>query len=573
MLQQMKSDTVVAAKASGLELHLDAAHTRIEKAFLDGGDVLVSVMDILDRLVQRLDHLIETFDGQTATTTIEGLKGTISLLSDLPDLQSSQQSAFAVIGADCSSTVKHVADMREIIRYLRIFAITMKVTGAGLEGFTEFSDEIRERIQSGSLRVDHFAEQLAQMRATLVSASQVSDLIGSEFRSTVPQIVADLESSAGKMAQQHQDMGAVAGKAKAVANGVKKKIAQVLSALQIGDVTRQRIEHIRAALTLIDTLQGHADEAPSSATRLARAATRMVNAQLQETVEQFQQQCGAITAILSSFSADATEIMRLHDLLAQDISGADRNVLLAMEREIAHACDLMARVKAGSRDGDAMVASVMETSEELLQGIEIIRAIKTDIHYMALNSSIRCARLGVAGLAVNVVSGELRIHAAMLEVPADAIVNGLRSIEASAKTLTSARSTTNGDFDGSLNEALTAIRTISGAMQTGLEAFAQESEQVFVRITGAVAKLDFQEKLGQSLAACVEMSQANADDQDEDDLVIDDLVQDISSQIFSLYTMAEERAIHRRFLPLDETRTDKAAVPAAADEDEFADLF
>lgn len=34
------------------------------------------------------------------------------------------------------------------------------------------------------------------------------------------------------------------------------------------------------------------------------------------------------------------------------------------------------------------------TVRALLDGIETVRVIKTDIHYMALNSNLRCSKLG-----------------------------------------------------------------------------------------------------------------------------------------------------------------------------------
>jgi hypothetical protein len=49
---------------------LTAAHARIEKTFLDGGAVLVSVMEILSNLIGILDGMTGTLDGKTAKTPL-----------------------------------------------------------------------------------------------------------------------------------------------------------------------------------------------------------------------------------------------------------------------------------------------------------------------------------------------------------------------------------------------------------------------------------------------------------------------------------------------------------------------
>ncbi|MFB2550023.1 chemotaxis protein [Ensifer soli] len=580
MHSHLKRITIEAEPRPVLEQKLSIAHARIEKSFLDGGAVLVSVMEILNRLVELLDRLTGTLDGETTTGTIAGLKGTVAELAKLPGIEEARQSTFRDLTGICASTNRHVEDMRETIRYLRTFAVTVKITGAGLAEFAEFADEIRERIQSGGREVDSFAGHLADMRRKLEGARRFSGEILTDFNATIPRIVRDLTESSGALASQHREMSDIAAEVKRVAQGVQMKIATVLSALQIGDITRQRIEHIQSTFDAFDAFaRSDAGTALGKAALadLEGAILQLCEAQIREMVADFEKEARNIHGTIARFTRDAGEILALHErlgrkLVGEGIGGERRTVLQSMEATIADACRLVGRVEGSSRDADEVVLTVVGTADDLMKGIEVIRAIKTDIHYMALNSNLRCSRLGDEGRAVNVVSGELRHFAAQLEGPADATVTELRKVEAAAQALTRKDGVTVGDIGGPLTDALAAIRGVCAEMETGLTAFSEEGQAVFSRMNAAIATLDFQTELGGVLGECVDLAAGLAPRGTIDLDGIAEAIAPLSAGIHGVYTMAQERVIHAAFLPLAAS----AALPpvtAENEEDLFADAL
>ncbi|MVA72286.1 chemotaxis protein [Agrobacterium vitis] len=535
---------------SDFEVKLASAHSRIEKSFLDGGAVLVSVMDNLGSLVDSLDQLTGVLDGKTTTDTVQGLRKTVSDLALLPARASARQDSFSQISDQCASTYSHVEEMRETIRYLRTFAITVKITGAGLAEFSGFADEIRERIQSGAEEIDRFAEQLAGMRGQLDTARAFSDGILSDFSNTIPTIVSSLTLSSDQLATQHKTMAGIANDVKGLTRAIQGKIANVLSALQIGDITRQRIEHIQSSLDYLEEFfaaGGLRD--PAEKEVLRQAVLHLAHAQLQESLDDFRQKCTSIAANMSSFTSDAARVLALRDELNQSGGDNDRSLLRKMESDISHACALSARVQDRSHESDAVVSSVTQSAQALQEGIETIRSIKTDIHYMALNSNLRCSRLGDAGRSVNVVSGELRTFAAKLETPADAIVEDMRCVEEATASLTRDDNDDINHIHEPLNLALDKIRVVATDMEKGLEAFGAEGQLVFSRISAAVTKLDFDGELGGLLLDCLAIAD-RARGHMPSLSAIPAAALPLSQKIFAIYTMAQERDIHQRFLPL-----------------------
>lgn len=556
-----------------LQERLSTAHARIEKAFLDGGETLVSVMELVNAMIGTLDRFSRSLDGETATVTIGGMTKAIDDLGSLPATASARQQSFLDIGDICAGAISHVDDMRETFRYLKVFATTVKITGAGLSEFAEFAEEIRNRIHSGADEINRFSAELDRMRQELDGASKVSHGILSEFGATVPALAANLSHNAGRMTKEYEVMAALAREVKAVAGEVQQKIAQTLSALQIGDITRQRIEHVK---TSIDYLEAFLEEpegrALASAERAAleAAVSSMLQAQLDQTLVEFRDKCAQIFATISSFSGAAAQILSLRTNLVGSRDGADERALALMARDLGLALDLTAKVQDRSAESARLAHSVGHSVQALIASIETLRGIKTDIHYMALNSNLRCSRLGDAGRSVNVVSGELRTFAARLEAPADAVVDSMRRISMAADALTGSSGTGLMNLGAPLAAAQAAVAEAATEMDEGMQALDEQGNAVFGRIAAAVRSLDFEQALGALLADCVDIATDMAAGQPE--VPSADVAGALSARIHAIYTMAEEREIHRRFLPLPAgSDITTGSVAMAGDDDDFLD--
>ncbi|UXS03668.1 chemotaxis protein [Agrobacterium tumefaciens] len=552
---------------------LALAQSRIEQTFLDGGSVLVSVMEILSELIAILDRMTGSMDGDTAGTAVSNMQMTVEELIRLPEMENARQTAFTEMSTLCKSSNGHVDDIKETIRYLKTFAVTVKITGAGISEFSAFAEEIRERIHFGGDEVAKFAQYLDLMDKQLAKARDVSSAIRVDFDATIPEIVRGLKTNAGRIGDQHRDMTAMASKVKSIAQGVQAKIGSTLSSLQIGDITRQRIEHVNTTLALFDEYR-HSEEArvlsAAEMDALCDTVFELVRAQIEETAATFQQDCRKIFAGIASFADDAANILSLRDRLVEDADKDGGSALQLLERDIAKACNLAGRVQESMVEANAAVSSVTSTAQDLLQGIEVLRSIKTEIHYMALNSNLRCSKLGDEGRSVNVVSAELRVFADKLETPADAIVGDLRRIEAAIADLAGEKQSS-ADLRKPLNEALDAVSQAKIQMETGLRDLAEEGQAVFSRISAAVVKLDFESELGNVLEECRQIAGDIAVTSAQDITAFAEKILPLSSRIYKIYTMAQERDVHMHYLPVDLASGQKEPMATASDDDD--DLF
>lgn len=569
----------IAAYTSGNDISqtLESARSQVEERFLEGGTVLLSVMDVLNRLLTSLDQITKALDNDEASETDADLRSTVESLRGLPGAEEARQSALASLAEIGFGLRRHVADMQETMRYLRTFAVTVKITGAGLAEFEGFAQEILERIYSGTDEVNRFATHLDSLEKEVRQALSLGANVSKSYADTVPAVARALEDDARTIAGHRHNLGRIAQEVAAIARGVQAKVAATLSALQIGDITRQRIEHVQSTFALLeDFLAGEGSALdPAQRRRLENAVHHLTARQMSDMCAAFHRESGNVVRTIASFGQDTREILKLRDEMNGRGDDAGGNFMRALEASVSAAQEIVKQVDAAGRQADQVSRSTLGTAARLLEAIGNIRAVKTDIHYMALNTNLRCSRLGEEGRSINVVTAELRIFAAKLDDSADAIVNGLPALEAAAGHIAPATGTGSGGLAESLTSAVGRIRSGADMMEDELRVLAEHGREVAARINLLIGKLDFQHDLGDVLARCAEVLETVAGDEIADISDIAEAIAPLDRGIFKLYTMVQERNVHREILPATE---ESAAAPAEAakaesDEDLFADAL
>ncbi|MBX5215500.1 MULTISPECIES: chemotaxis protein [unclassified Rhizobium] len=565
-----------AAYTSGREISqiLESARSQVEERFLAGGAVLLSVMDVLNRLLNSLESVAKVLDDKEASDTGADLRATVEILTALPVTEENRQQALISLAHTGRDLRKHVADMQETMRYLRTFAVTVKITGAGLAEFAGFAQEILERIYSGTDEVNRFAAHLDSLEKEVKFAASFGANVSRSYADTVPAVAGALRDDAAKIAEHRKNLGVLAREVGAIARGVQSKVSSTLSALQIGDITRQRIEHVQATFSMLEDFLAGEDGARLDAgarQRLQNVVHHLTAAQINDMWINFQRDSENVVKTIASFDHDMREILKLRDQMGTESGEAGGNFMRALESSVSAAHEIVKQVDTASRQADQVSHSTIGTAAKLSEAIVNIRVVRTDIHYMALNTNLRCSRLGEEGKSINVVTAELRIFAGKLDESADAIVNGLPALEAAAGRVAPATDAAAGGLDESLTSAVGNIRSAANVMENELKVLAENGREVAAKIGLLIGKLDFQHELGDVLARCADVLKgvAGIDVADISDLA--EAIAPLDRKIFKLYTMVQERNIHRDIIPASNENITAPAETAKTEND--VDLF
>ncbi len=567
----------VADNSTGVLVFVDrmeTARSRIEERFLDGGAALLSILDVLNKLIASLDQLTGSLDEGTANATMAELKSTVERLSQLTRLESGRQVGFQEIACAERKLRPQIEEMQETLRYLRTFAVTAKITGAGIADFAGFAEEILARIQEGSRQVNDLAGKLSTLGHGLGPVMSKGKAILASYDQTVPQIVTGLSNGASEIGKHRKLLVERAGRVRAVAGGIQSKLASTLSAMQVGDITRQRIEHCQSSLRILsEYLESPAAAGLTGEQResLSLIIRKLVSLQLNQSIADFDRDTAKIVVTVASFRSDLSQIEALRAAMTDTDGGDNDNAIRQLESGVAAARGAVREIEDVAHHAGELSRSTSDTVRELLDGIGTVKVVRTDIHYMALNTNLRCSKIGEEGKAINVVTAELRNFAAALDETAEKILAELQTLEIAANKLTSVHGEEGEQsLDQRLENALENIRSVGDRMDAQMLALNDQSRTAVGEMDISLARLNFNAELGEVLRSCADEMELDGDVFEAPGLGA--ALAEVGGRIARLYTMVTERELHAAVLGT-EPPVEAAVVVAVMSDDDIDDAL
>ncbi|WP_141720118.1 hypothetical protein [Rhizobium sp. YK2] len=550
---------------------------QIEQRFLDGGAVLITVTEALAKLVSLLEHIGNSLKEENATEATARLLQTVDLLNKLPPAEARRRESVAAIGQTGGRLAEHVLSMEETLRYLRTFAATAKIAGARIPDFSSFASEIVERIEFAAKEVKALSLQIRSLEGQIESATANEDGSLGQHLNGIPSIAQRLMSNAEEIQLQRRNLSELADSVAGLARKIQNKVAHTLSAMQIGDITRQRVEHCQTAHAIAEAYLASEVPASLSATdrqRLSQLAMTLVFELLGETTKDFDRETAKIVDNIRSFSDDIGTLLDLYRTMMSQ-SGQDRkSPINSLRGDLAAARIVVDRIDVAAAGANRLSEKTSEMIKELTTSILTIQLVRRDIQYMALNTNLRCGKLGEEGRAINVVAGELRSFASLLDEDAEKILVGLGKLETQAAGLRDWRQA--GEEESSslgthIDAALAHIGEAGAAMDLNVQELRRCGEAMTSQVADVIKGLDFRAGIGETLASCTKeaglMRSAFVDATG-----LEAPVAAISERIFKIYTMAAERELHAVIFGAVNSLAESARAPAS-DEDLFADAL
>lgn len=566
-----------------------------EQAFIALGDVLMAARSRLGQAGEGLKGLSARMgaeDGATTGATLEqarldlhGITGqTRAVRAALDGLSS----VAPTVGRPLSAIAKIIGEIAALATNAKIQAAQVRAGEVDFSVFTRDIDRLRlmagEAVRRAETRLGELAGGLGQVQ---VDAQQ----FGQGDAQELERIAAGLAGRLGELARRRQEARRALDDFQRRADTIAQRVERCVGALQINDLTSQRVAHVQTALGLLRVLCGaEAAAAPGlewmdgmgveRRQALVAAVCRLQGAQLERAGADFRDAVAEVRADMDGLAADAAAIRAE----AQRVFGGDvgeDSFVRAIAADIGRAAQLLRayctiddRIRAGI---DGVSAGFVAMAED----VRAIQSIDTDMRVMGLNATLKCTRLGASGVALGVVAQELRACSRRTEETARAID---RAISAAAERAAAAAATSleeyraaadlsarlgaaaeqmiafSGDFSAALHainlacgEAGTLLRRENGANTQRVSAPAAEWDQRFIAACGAAAAslTGFADAIGPGIDTA-------------------EIRDDVSRLLGGHYTMASERVIHELFA---EVETAPSAPASAAATDDIDDLF
>jgi hypothetical protein len=422
---------------------LAAPRQEIETAFLAVGQELADASALLDRIVAAFEALPRDLDGTEMQEAGARLARFTGHAHEIAAAFARERGDVQKLLAAVNAATHPVEDLHRSVRLMGILSVNARIVAAGLtdaaDQFDVFTTDIADLSKSATAAVVAFADGHARLAGAVQRAAGQFSGFEAAHRERLAGLAANLDQGLAAVAERQRLSAGRSAETARVSQEMAMRIASAVMALQVGDSTRQRVQHSEEALAhLVGWLAGEASQglAVAAEDRPALAATviSLQQAQLRGTIEAFGHETReaehALVELATDASAAITECRRLYD----EKSGGTPIALLGTQmREAA----LLLRDCASERDQlDALATAVGDMVEVLLGHVEAVQEIEANMRLVGLNAAVKCAQLGPRGAALSVIAAQLRELTGELVPAARAAVTQLDAAVGIARAFT-----------------------------------------------------------------------------------------------------------------------------------------
>lgn len=571
--------------------------TAMRSAFGGAEDRLLGIGSALDKAIALLDQLGRSFQGLVVELQGDDLRRAVQDLTTaaagLGRLTAGQDGSGGVLGRLLGQAREIGGEVRRLdktIGSIGVLAMNAKIAASYLTGdqadFSSFTAETMRLSALARTSLDSFGRELAalgkDLEQAVASQSGFEAKRSATFAEVPRRLVAGAEAVDGRKLRAATAATAVEERSKKIG----QRVGTVVMALQVGDITRQRLEHVESALALLaDLLSGRVRDggddrsawwqalSPDQRDAAAAGLCRMQAAQLVNADRQFCEEVRQIATTLGALAGDAREIGRLGADAFGTAGSRQSSFLGELEAEVVVVNGLVEGYRASSAETDQLTRSVADAVGGLTGHVETVQSLEADIRLMGLNTTLRCSRLGVQGRALTVIAQELRAYADQTAEVATEIMQGLRSLVDTAGLLSDSeahRTTTAiSGVATSMTESMTLLAAAGERFGDALAALGRDSQTVAATLEETAAGLTLSTEVGAALRRIAGGLEAaagaspGAPGLDE----IPGMDAQVLGGLWSSYTMEAERAVHGQFAVRRDGGT--GGTPEAAVEDVF----
>ena len=462
-----------------------------EDEFLQIGSEVQDFYQRSGDITRMANQLLELVSGDNARFLTDRLH---QMMADMESYLSEARSR----SADSCSTLVQVQDLLEKLsepldgfhkmnKALRMLSISTKIESARL-------GELGSGFVNLAMDVEKLSHQVNDKSAAIMSHRQLlATMIGSNLatvRSSEVAQDATVTSSLKSTASSLQELVSVNERCtqfgalvSSVSAEVTACISEVVSSMQMHDMTRQQVEHIVEAL---ERLFGDLSALENAANNESRRMELIVESgdvcELQEAQLRF--------AASELYSAVQTIVENLRDVARKQSFMADetRNVTGVAELSGSSFVDVMSHgmnaitaaltlCASADRDMSHTLKKVAHTISEIAVFVTDIEAIGSEIDLIALNAQVKAAHTGAEGAALGVLAEAIKRLS-------DDAVRQTDSVAATLKKINSATEYLSLDADTEEENLGSRITSMQQEVAEILRALAGMNRELFLILSG-----------------------------------------------------------------------------------------
>lgn len=473
-----------------------APRDAIDGAFVSVGGRLADCAAILAHLTQTFEELpAELESGELAEAT-ERLAVVSRRAREISQVLAAEQVDLTRLVQVVAHAQHPIDELRRAVKMMNIVAVNARVVAAGIiaemDDFEVFTTDIARLSDTAAQTIATFSRTYVALVGVVGVAAETRSRFEATHRDTLSVLAAELETSLTEVTRQRLDAiesSAVTGR---MSREITERVAATVMALQVGDATRQRIEHVEAALReLADVGTDRALVAP-----IAELQRR----QLASTREALVEQMASGEQALRALARDAVAVLE-H---AREVYGEndDRSALSRLRDAVRDAVQVLRDCEAEREQLNKVAAAVADSVKVLLDHVEAVQDIEAKMRLVSLNAAVKCAQLGPRGRALDVISQQLRALTGETVNSAHEAVGRLSEAASLAEAFISSAGCEAGrvgDLECEATAALVLLETVGDRMKKALTNLYRDGPIVAQHLDEAVEDLSHHGAISEAL--------------------------------------------------------------------------
>jgi hypothetical protein len=571
---------ILASRLLAIAADLAAPREAIDGAFVAVGSRLAECADILSRLTETFETLPVDLEGPDLAEATDRLAVVGRRAGEIAVTLGAEQADLNRLVDALRGAAHPISELRRTVKMMGIVAINARVVAASVvsdtEDFGVFTTDIAQLSESAATTIQRFSRTYEALSIVVGEAAMARASFEQAHRDTLSTLATELERDLAEVTEQRLTSvrsSAVTGQ---MSRAIADKVATTVMALQVGDATRQRVEHVEAALRDLSALilpeGARAEHGGGGSRTLSDPITELQRQQLAGARETLVLEMASGADALTQLATDVEAVLA-H---AQEVYGSaeNRSALSELHSAVRRAVTVLRDCESEREKLDRVAVAVSETVGVLLNHVEAVQEIEYKMRLVSLNAAVKCAQLGPRGRALDVIAQQLRTLTGETVVSAHEAVERLNQaaqFSAAFTNATGAGAGRVGDLEREAAASLTQLETVGMRMKKALVELYDDGPRVADRLHQAVDSLANHGAISEALSdielgiAGLILPREGDHPESGDAAELDQFLATLRKR----YTMDAERRVHDAFTGIE------VAPEPAADTSETAldDLF
>ena len=564
---------------------LGDALSPIEQSCLDVGMRLTEALPGLGDLKTQFETLAQSLDSDGIDAAIDDLNRIANELVRAADEISEESEALIELVGLNRTIGEQVSTLLTCMRTISSLVFSMKIEAAPLdcggEDLTAFAEGVQRLSERGRRSLYEYQATCSKLDALLSSSCAAQTQFQRSHQAGLRAIAVEILESLGAVADLRRRTLVALRDIGMLSREIGDRIGQCLTALQVGDSARQRVEHVQAALDIsanrLDDvsplrLVGAPDAESATDELVVARLCRLQAQQIDDTQDEYAREIATVSALIEELVGENNALARRGQEVFGTNSLDNRSFLEMVERKLAAARLIVAECRSARAVVDQATGAVAATMTDLQERTHGLSEIVGDVTIIGTNALLKSTRLGDRGRGFSVIAQELRGYAGLIvnginELPPklDEVAVSAERVGEVGRNLDAGRL---GALDVRMGAAIQAFDTNAQQMTEALARLGREAEKVRGALAHATATLaaqtDVATILHEAAAALDDIATRLGDPGGHSphaDRLLDELLR-------PLYSMASERRVHDVY-----TGCSDEAEAATTDDDLEAVLF